>query len=84
MFHSLGKNNKINRLHGRYLQILYNDKKLLEKDNSLSIHEGNLRFLAIEMFKFKRGLGRALCKEMIPQNRHDRYELRNNVDFTLP
>ena len=27
MFHSSGKNNKINRIHERCLQIIYNDKK---------------------------------------------------------
>ena len=44
MFHSPVKNNKINRIHERYLRIVYNDKKstffdLLEKDGSVSIHK---------------------------------------------
>ena len=44
MFHSRGKNNKINRIHERCLQIIYNDKKstfyeLLEKDDSVSIRK---------------------------------------------
>ena len=47
-------------------------------------HKRNLRFVAIEIFKFKRGLVPAQCKEMIPQNKQNRYELWNNVDFTLP
>ena len=34
----------------------------------MSIHKRNLRLFAIEMFKFKRCLAPALCKEMIPQN----------------
>ena len=77
MFHSRGKNNKINRLHERCLRIIYSDKKstfieLLEKDNFVPIHKLNLRFLAIEMLKFKRGLAYALCKEVIPQNRQNR------------
>ena len=56
MCHSRTNNRKINRLHERCLRIIYNDKqssfiKLLEKDNSVSIHQRNLQILAIEMFK---------------------------------
>ena len=62
MFHSRGKNNKINRIHERCLPIICNGKKstyyeLLEKDRSVSIHKRNLRFLACEMFKLKRHMG---------------------------
>ena len=69
-------------------EIIYSDKKytsneLLGKGNSASIHKRKLRFLAIEMLKFKRSFVPVLCKKMIPQNRQNRYELRNNVDFTL-
>ena len=44
MFHSRGKNNKINRIHERCLRIIYNDKKstfyeLLEKYGSISIQK---------------------------------------------
>ena len=43
MFHSRSLNNKINRHHERCLRIIYNDKysnleKLLNKDNSVSLH----------------------------------------------
>ena len=55
MCHSHAKN-KINRLHGRCLRIIYKDKvytfeQLLEKDSSVLIHIKNLRFLVVEMFK---------------------------------
>ena len=78
MFHSRGKNNKINWFHERNLRIICSDKKstfteLLEKDNSVSIYKQNLRFLAIEMFKLKRGLALTLCKEWISHNRQNRY-----------
>ena len=61
MFHSRGKKSKINRIHERYLRIIYNDKiytfyKFLEKDGSVSIHKRNLRFLACEIFKLKRDM----------------------------
>ena len=57
--------------------------KLLEKDNSISIHKWNLRFFAIEIFKLERGLAPALCKLMISQNRQNRHKLRINAYFTL-
>ena len=49
-------NTKINRLHERYLRLVYNDKKsnfneLLVKDGSVSIHHQNLQKVAVEMFK---------------------------------
>ena len=89
LFHSRGKNNKINRIHERCLQIIYNDKKstfyeLLEKDGFVSIHKRNLRFLACEMFKLKRDMAPELIKELILPNRQHRYELRNNLDFAAP
>ena len=56
MCHSRENNRKINRLHERCLWNIYNNKqssfnKLLEKDGSVSIYEGNLQLLAIEMYK---------------------------------
>ena len=53
--HSRTNNSKINRLHKRYLSIIYNDKQpllseLLEKDGSVSIHLRNIQSLAIKMF----------------------------------
>ena len=89
MFHNLGKNTKINRIHERYLRIIYNDKKstfyeLLEQDGFVSTHKRNLRFLACEMSKLKRGMAPELIKELTLPNRQHRYELRNNPDFAVP
>ena len=44
MCHSRSNNSKIDRLHERYLRIIYGDKQssfmeLLEKDSSVSIHK---------------------------------------------
>ena len=58
--------------------------ELLEKDDSVSIHKRNLRFLACEMFKLKRDMAPELIKELILPNRQRRYELRNNPDFAIP
>ena len=50
--------NRINHLHERALRTVYNDnvstfKKLLQKDNSVTIHVRNLRILATELYKTK-------------------------------
>ena len=49
MCHSRTNNNKINRLHERCLRIIFSDKQssfetLLEKDGSVSIHNGDLQW----------------------------------------
>ena len=56
IFSSRTLNNRINKLHERSLRILYRDdttsfKDLLEKDNSFTIHERNVKVLGIEMYK---------------------------------
>ena len=61
MFHSRSINTKINNLHFRALRIVYKDESLsfqnlLDKDNSITIHQRNLRSLATEMFKVTTGL----------------------------
>ena len=47
MFHSRELNNKINRMHEKYLPIVYNDsissyEKFLEIGNSISVHHRNM------------------------------------------
>ena len=56
MFHNRTLNNEINKLHERPLRIVYkNDsltfQELLDKDNSITIHQRNLQRLATEMYK---------------------------------
>ena len=66
MLHSCKNNNfKIKHLHGRCLRLIYGDKKspyekILEKDNSVSIHHKNIQALALEIFKVKQ----KLCPEI--------------------
>ena len=69
MCHSRTNNRKTNRLHERCLRIIYNDKqspfiKLLEKGNSISIHQRNLQILAIEMFKVSNVLSPVLMNDI--------------------
>ena len=55
MMDSTKLNNKINRLHERCLRVTYDGlssfEELLERDNSVSVHNRNIRCLAIELFK---------------------------------
>ena len=61
MFHSRELSNRINRIHERALRLVYQDNslsfaELLEKDNSVTIHQRNLLVPATEIFKLKNGL----------------------------
>ena len=75
MFHSIGLNNKINRIHERALRITYKDKsstfqELLEKDNSVSIHHRNIQKLAIEIYKVLHGFSPPILNDIfVPVSR---------------
>ena len=69
LFHSRELNNRINRIHERALRLVYQDNsllfaELLEKDNSVTIHQRNLQVLAIRIFKLKNGLFPEIMKEV--------------------
>ena len=86
MFHSRLVNNKINRLHERCLRILYSDnqstfEELLEKDNTVSVHQHNLQFLATELCKILNGLSPDLMKDVFPLNDDSGYSTRNKRTF---
>ena len=70
LFHSRGLNNKINRIHEKASRITYNDKsssyvKLLTKDRSVTIHNRNIRTLAIEIYKVMQGISPPLLNEVL-------------------
>ena len=55
MFHNLTLNNRINKLQERALRLVHNDNtssfyELPQKDNSFTIHHGNIQELAIKMW----------------------------------
>ena len=86
MFHSRSLNLKINRIHERALRIIYNDKslpfqKLLEKDNSFTMHHKNIKILATEAYKFLQGLSPPLMNEIFVE-RNNNYSLRGNNVLT--
>ena len=89
MCHSRENNKKINRIHERYLRIIYNDKRssfnaLLEKDGSVSIHERNIKILAAEMFKVSKNLAPPQMQEIFKLKDQLHYNLRYNSLFFRP
>ena len=88
MFHNRTLNNKINRLHERALRIVYkNDnltfQQLLDKDNSVTIHDRNLQRLAVEMYKAKNGLPPLPMQALFSQQNYT-HDLRNKKHWVVP
>ena len=82
-------NNKIDRLHGRSLLIVYTDKtpdfsELVEKDGSVSVHYQNIRQLATEMFKVSKGLCPEIVKGLLQFRNKIPYNLRQRSQFHIP
>ena len=80
MCHSRTLNSRINKLHERYLRVIYNYEKptfqkLLEKDKSVSIHNRNLHILATEMYK--------VTKEFCPKVSVNTFTPRNQPNYNL-
>ena len=68
MFHSRTMNNKINRIHERALRLVYSDLvssfgELLKKDNHF-LFNTRIQGLAIELYKFRRGLPPSIMKNV--------------------
>ena len=81
MFCNRTSNNKINRLHERALRLVYEDEnltfeELLEKDNSVTIHQRNLQKLSVEMYKVKNDLAPQPFRNLFTE-KFCQYDLRN-------
>ena len=68
-------NTQINMLHERRLGLVYNDKRspfreLLERDDSVTIHERNIQILLTKIFKGK--------SETAPEIMTPIFKLKNN------
>ena len=92
IFHNRTINNKINRLHERALRIVYKDEidnninfqDLLDKDGAVSIHDKNLKRLAVEMYKVKHNFSPLPMQELF-KDQANRYDLiRNNRSWQVP
>ena len=57
-------------------------KKLLEKDNSVTIHVRNLKILATELYKKKENVAAPVMHEMFKQS-NIQYNLLSQTDFQL-
>ena len=86
MFHSRKLHNKINKLHERCLQIAYSDNtssfnELLETDNPVSVHYGNIQVLSTDLSKIVDGLSPEIMKGVFPFNENSSYNTRNKRKF---
>ena len=89
MLHSRRLNDRINSLQERALRIVYNDynssfQTLLEKDGSMTIHNMNLQYLAIEIFKLVNQIPCSSLSDLIVFNKNNAYELRSHNEFKVP
>ena len=85
MFCSRSLNNRINKLQERALRIFCKDDDssfidILDKDISNTIHERNIKLLAIEMLKVKNEILPNVLGELITR-RDLSYNLRNSSEF---
>ena len=83
MFCGRAANNKINGLHERALRIAYEDfestfAEFLTKGGSVTIHQRNLRTLAIEMYKVSNELSPPFMSELFIE-KNVSYNTRSNV-----
>ena len=81
MFNNRTTNRKINRLHERYLRIIYNGKQsyfedFLEKDGSVSIHDRNIQYLVVEMYKVSDRLSPPLISNIFKHKNSHQYNLK--------
>ena len=75
---------KINKVHERALRIVYGDHKtkfseLLNIDKSVTIHQRNLQYLLIEIYKVKKGISPTIMDEIFQFFENPVYELRSGV-----
>ena len=88
MFHSRIMNNKINRLHERFMRLIYGEKtssfeEPLDQDKSVSKHSRKLQMLAKEMFKVYRSMSPSIFSELF-RRRDICHNLRSNSNFAVP
>ena len=99
MYCQRNSDNSTNRIHERMitqppfyeraLRIAYNDymstfKGLSEKDNSVTIHQRNIRALALEIFKTKHNLTPSFMKEILCPVNHSHNTRNHNLAYPNP
>ena len=79
-------NNKINRIHGRALRLVYSDyssnfDELRKKNGSFPIHDRIIQTLAIEIYKFFYGLSPSIMTNFFQVNTNNTYSLRSRSEL---
>ena len=89
MCHSRSLNNKINWIQERALRIVYRDYKssfkgLLQKDQSVTIHQRNLQYLPIEIYEVRMGISPKILNEIFRFSKNSVYSLRSGIQLEKP
>ena len=87
MFCGRTLNRRINRLHERALRIAYEDyessfEELLIKDDSVTIHQRNLRVLAVEMYKISHKLSPEFMWDLVEEI-NTKYQTRSSYNSDI-
>ena len=88
MFHDRCLNGKVNKIHETARRIVYKEsladyEALLTLDNAVSIHQHNLQYLMIEIYKTKHKLNPSFMSEIF-ETRNIHYDLRNKNNLCIP
>ena len=62
--------------------ILSSIEELLERDNSVSVHNRNIQCLAIELYKVFSAIYPGIVKDVFPLNTSSSYDIRSRRTFT--
>ena len=86
MFHSRKLNSRVNKLNENALRIVYQDyassfTELLEKDNSITIHNRNIQLLATELYEVKNGLLPPVRNKIFVENAQHYGDIRMKTKF---
>ena len=88
MNHNKSINKKINNLHERALRLIYCDQssdfqELLQRDNSVTIHQKNIQGLAIMMYQVVNNIAPTIVSELFLFSNVN-YNLRSGSQFYQP
>ena len=88
MNHNKSINKKINNLHESALRLIYCDhssdfQELLQRDNSVTIHQKNIQTLAILMYKVVNSIAPTIVSELFSFSNVN-YNLRSGSQFHQP
>ena len=83
MFYSRNLNNKINRTHKRPVRLVYQNNlklsELLDRDNSVTLHQNNFHILVTEIYKVKKGTASEIIKDIF-ELQNPSYNLRSSCN----